>query len=528
MSHDGEAQVRLDEPGTVQPSTRRLRPQYARRLKALWALGFLVWAAYFMALMILANLWLGRSLPGFRRLIHELILGFLSLPLLLASGILGLLTVHAIAMRILVHRGVLPYLSVREVITERDFPEHWYTDELLLLKPRLKPCYAAVVGCLGLVVVLLALGIGGLASVAAATAVQLDWNARPDQTPHAVAIFVLMLASFLGTMVLFCFAALWLIGSSLVRRGLLPRGDLTGFMMGTRYPPKWCTTEPLPRRRPVPLPESLRFSVRRLLGVVAVIAVGLALAVSVTRGERQSVRAIQDRGGTVWYDWRYSPNNRLVGVADPWWQRWGDQIGVGSPLGAALVVAPQATDDDLPHVGRLRGLSALDLSGSTVTDAGLARLNSPVNVQSLFLDGTPIKGTGLAHLAGARRLRSLSLARSHASDLGMVQLIHFTELTYLDLGNTPVGDLGLGHLSAHKLDILDLRGTKVSDEGMAQLGHLESLTWLNLSGTNITDRGLLRLKRLTNLQTLGLKQTAVTAEGAAELQKALPGVRIVR
>jgi hypothetical protein len=487
-----------------------------------------------VALFALADRFLGHPLrqppPGLSQALLGLLLLILWLILCLpASMALGVLTVHEIARRVLIHRGVIPYLSLREIFGDRGFPEHWYATEPPEVKPRLKPRYAAVVEGLQIAVFLLGAGSGGLAMYSTATAIGFDWDGWPRGTRGDVATFVLLVLIFVATCFLTCLLLGWLLGRNLVRRGLLSRGDLRGFLLGTSYPPAWCTTEPLPRPTPRPFRESLRFSVRGLVGVVAVVALGLALVVNATRAEWQAAVALRGRGGTVWYDWQYSPTNRPVGIANPRWQRWVERVGLGSPLGARLVIAPRATNDDLVHVGRLGWLNALDLSGSAVTDVGLARLGGLADLQAVCLDSTPITGTGLAHLAGSRRLDWLSLIKTRLGDHGMVQVMNFPELTYLDLTDSPVTDVGLDHLSGlHKLGTLNLKGTEVTDAGMTQLGQLKSLVRLNLSDTKVTDRGLCRLKSLTSLRTLGLKQTAVTAEGAAELQQALPALRIVR
>ena len=65
----------------------------------------------------------------------------------------------------------------------------------------------------------------------------------------------------------------------------------------------------------------------------------------------------------------------------------------------------------------------------------------------------------------------------------------------------------------------------------ADLEHLKSLTnvqSLTLSEIPITNAGLEHLKGLTNLQTLQLIGTQVTDAEVADLQNALPNVRIQR
>ena len=57
---------------------------------------------------------------------------------------------------------------------------------------------------------------------------------------------------------------------------------------------------------------------------------------------------------------------------------------------------------------------------------------------------------------------------------------------------------------------------------------LTSLQTLDLRGSQITDTGLAHLKGLTGLQTLYLRSTKVTDAGVAELKKALPNCKIYK
>jgi hypothetical protein len=57
---------------------------------------------------------------------------------------------------------------------------------------------------------------------------------------------------------------------------------------------------------------------------------------------------------------------------------------------------------------------------------------------------------------------------------------------------------------------------------------LTKLTYLNLFGAAVSDAGLAQLSGLKNLKSLYVFQTKVTDEGIAKLQKAQPGLKIVK
>jgi hypothetical protein len=57
---------------------------------------------------------------------------------------------------------------------------------------------------------------------------------------------------------------------------------------------------------------------------------------------------------------------------------------------------------------------------------------------------------------------------------------------------------------------------------------LHSLRSLDVTFTGVTDQGLMHLEGLERLTTLSLFQAAVTKEGAEELQRANPRLKIRR
>ena len=71
-------------------------------------------------------------------------------------------------------------------------------------------------------------------------------------------------------------------------------------------------------------------------------------------------------------------------------------------------------------------------------------------------------------------------------------------------------------------------GGNITDDGLEHLKKLTKLELLNLMATSVTDEGLDHIKQMKNLKTLWLSATAMTADGAAELQQALPKLRIMR
>jgi hypothetical protein len=149
---------------------------------------------------------------------------------------------------------------------------------------------------------------------------------------------------------------------------------------------------------------------------------------------------------------------------------------------------------------------ALDLSSSKVTDAGLTELAGLKSLKRLNLGDTKVTDAGLKELAGLKGLRELDLYDTAVTGTGLKDLAGLKSLRELFLGFTKVTDTGLKGLAAG----------------------FKNLQMLALNYTKVTDAGLKELAGLKSLQGLNLARTAVTDAGVEELEKALPGCRIVK
>ena len=86
------------------------------------------------------------------------------------------------------------------------------------------------------------------------------------------------------------------------------------------------------------------------------------------------------------------------------------------------------------------------------------------------------------------------------------------------LADGKIGDKQLEPLKKIKhIHSLNLRGTEVTDAGLAAIAGLGSLERLHLEKTKVTDAGLAHLKGLANLQYLNVYGTAVTDAGLKHL-----------
>lgn len=166
-------------------------------------------------------------------------------------------------------------------------------------------------------------------------------------------------------------------------------------------------------------------------------------------------------------------------------------------VGLESLALPPATSDGIaPTLVRMRSLRDLSLEATRVTAAGLATL--PRGLKSLNLSGTSIGDAGVEHL---RRLPGL-------------------EQLWLD--ETSVGDRTLSVVSTRTtIEVLGLTGTAVTSEGLKHLAGLKKLTSLYLGETSIDDRALGLLIAMNQLKMLDVTATDLSVAARQQLVDAL-------
>jgi hypothetical protein len=79
-----------------------------------------------------------------------------------------------------------------------------------------------------------------------------------------------------------------------------------------------------------------------------------------------------------------------------------------------------------------------------------------------------------------------------------------------------------------KLRWIYVEGVNVTDAGLLELMHLQSLEEVAVRGTSVTDAGLERLAELPRLKTLNLRDTLVTDQGLRHLPRTLERLYLAR
>jgi Leucine Rich repeat len=239
-------------------------------------------------------------------------------------------------------------------------------------------------------------------------------------------------------------------------------------------------TDPPKRKR-----RWLQFSLRTLLLTTFVIAATtgwLGKRIEDKHRERDEVAAIVKGGGRVAYDYEKNGTSR-----GPSWLR----SVLGEDFFGTVVEA--------------------DLSGTAVTDDGLAALASLANLETLDISDTRVTDAGLLHAARLRNLKSLRARNSSTtwaahhrtsdgyilSTVFVIQGFQGTSVTRDDATYQPrITDAGLEHFGMlTNLESLDLEGTDVTSTGIATLCALSHLKYLNVRGTNVSEAAIADLKR---------------------------------
>lgn len=177
------------------------------------------------------------------------------------------------------------------------------------------------------------------------------------------------------------------------------------------------------------------------------------------------------------------------------------------------------TNEGLKTIGKLTGLTRLDLSGTKITGEGLAHLKGLQKLKSLTLESTDVAETDLAHLEPLKSLESLRLYTKHnTTDVAAAYLARLKSLRDLT-DNLYVTDIGVALLaSLPHLEKLDLSGEAVTDASRDSIAGMKSLKRLGFQNCPVTDATLEAIAELPNLEFLTLRQTSVTRDGLKHLR----------
>ncbi|MGH7792729.1 MAG: hypothetical protein ACREOB_10505, partial [Thermodesulfobacteriota bacterium] len=165
----------------------------------------------------------------------------------------------------------------------------------------------------------------------------------------------------------------------------------------------------------------------------------------------------------------YFPTDRSIGVLyvlgeENEWIRIDARGNVTLPPGRKLGF-DDGTETLVDHI---KQTLVDNKSGKTrIYDSDLVCLRELAELEWLWLSGSQITDAGLAYLTGMTKLKELSLTSTKISDAGLIHLQWLAELESLWLPGNQITDTGLAYLkSMTKVKELVLQATRISDSGL--------------------------------------------------------------
>lgn len=177
----------------------------------------------------------------------------------------------------------------------------------------------------------------------------------------------------------------------------------------------------------------------------------------------------------------------------------------------------------LPNLDRLR---RLNLRCTYITDNALKDLAGAYNLEALFLGNCTGEFGDVPYQSFVRYFSNrASSTRTYITGRGFHHLANLSGLKMLDLSGTDISDDFMAELSVLPALIeLDISNTMITDSGVAALPEMLKLRRLNLNGTAISDSSLVLLSEMSGLEGLSIRETGITVKGLAHLA----GIRSLR
>lgn len=197
---------------------------------------------------------------------------------------------------------------------------------------------------------------------------------------------------------------------------------------------------------------------------------------------------------------------------DPYNAAFFEHVGHLSTLESLNVISTKFNDEWMAPIGKLTNLKTLRFTNNgKLTDAGMAQLGGPKNLENFSFVGTQMTGKAYAQFEGFTKLTRVSHRGSSIDDEGLRQLCdHLPNLESLSLAHARFTDAGAPHLAKlTKLKGLEVGAAKATPQALKAIAKLP-LEYLQLgegfeSGAAIAfikDIATLRRLTLTNPQTL--------------------------
>lgn len=184
-------------------------------------------------------------------------------------------------------------------------------------------------------------------------------------------------------------------------------------------------------------------------------------------------------------------------------------------------------DRALQHIGRLKGLSELNINRSDATDAGLVHAVELPNLLRISACYTLVSGACLKQICTLKKLYQLRLSGIDLKPEYLHYLSAIPSLRYLTVSRVGLTNDGVKEIAkCSQLAALDLsQNPNINDLAIKDLLALKKLHALSLYDCKITPKGLMQLKVLP-LKSIQLPAAIYQKSVMDELHKAFPGAQL--
>ncbi|MEZ5404367.1 MAG: hypothetical protein R2729_32100 [Bryobacteraceae bacterium] len=247
------------------------------------------------------------------------------------------------------------------------------------------------------------------------------------------------------------------------------------------------------------------------------------LDLSVTRITDQGMQALKNLPGVTDLNLRFAEYVTDEGLA---------AIKGWKKLRRLNIHGAKISDTTLEHIAGISTLESLDIGSAMITDVGPERLAALTNLKELTLGGNELGDAGLQALRLMPGLTYLDVSGRQGtdanvwaiamSDKGLDAVLTLRNLRELRFGCTSIG------IGVEGQRFATVSAMSVTGRWLERLKELPKLERLTLQGCDrVDDDGAALLATYPALESIDLKGTAVTDQGLAALRRAKPKARIL-
>jgi hypothetical protein len=181
-------------------------------------------------------------------------------------------------------------------------------------------------------------------------------------------------------------------------------------------------------------------------------------------------------------------------------------------------------DKDTAALANLTKLECLSFNHNALSDTTLSQIQKLTSLRQLVAKRCGITGAGMKFLAKLNNLQEINLSSDHIGDAGVRAIPALPQLTMLNIDDCQITPACLPCLAKlPKLSRLSICWCQPTREALETVGKFQKLVKLEISGRTCNAPNLVALQKLPHLQEL---LVTVTIDQQDQVRKILPGVSL--